>query len=117
MQISRELNNELNAKFAAKPLLIHERKILHKQLATHLTGEQTHSEKTFVQFLFDKNKNVSTFYKKLSIARTKEEIKTPPAYNTRMREGNDVVDIDRLKKAYLLTRNIHLTNKAKENLI
>ena len=45
------------------------------------------------------------------------EIKTPPAYNTQVRDGKDVVDINNFKKAYLVIKNKHLTNKTKENSI
>ena len=54
MQITREFNKELNIKFAAKPLLIYKLKILQNELRPHFTDDQTHSEKIFVQFLFEK---------------------------------------------------------------
>ena len=51
------------------------------------------------KYLFDQSRNISTQYKKLDLASSSADIKTPPAYNTRVRDGKDVVDINNFKKA------------------
>ena len=113
MIITKEFDQELQVKFAAKTLLIHKLKLLQKAASPLNNADHVHSENTFAKFLFDQSRNISTHYKKLVLASSSVDIRIP----TRVRDGKDVVDVNNFKRAYLVIKNKNLTNKTKENSI
>ena len=111
-----QINQTLQQQITNYPLLTYKIKKMIEALKKMNLKDTTTSNQTILKFqLASTTKNISPINKRINRIKTDKQIKTPPAYNTRMLERIDSPEINTFKEAYLAIKNPLLSSKTKEN--
>jgi len=113
--IRKEIRNDIDNLLSGHVLLLHKMKLLHASFKNRHTADKVYTLRTATCELVHAHINVSIIYRKLWKERKEAEIKTPPAYLTRMNDRKDVVALEKFKEAYKVIYHKLLSSKTKEN--
>lgn len=112
-----EFNDILELKFEDNPFLYFKLKNLYNNIVKgkFRINIQSWCDDTALKETMKSYVNMSRIYKKLNRKKLDNEIKMPPAYATRIRDGVQTVYKTSFREAYGHVRNQNLPSKTKEN--
>jgi len=112
-RLTKEYNTEINDKMEGYQQIITKLENLHVALTPVYHKVQKTNTNVVAQYIVS-NQNISRTYKKLVQEKIEQEIKSPPAYRTRVAERIMTVSLDKYMSAYKIIRSPRISSKTKE---